>query len=234
MKMLITVIVGVLLTSKIMAQGLPGQEHIIISGSGYVERMPDFAEINLSVNKTSETLKSSKDYVDIITQQVLDAAVATGVAPEDIGASKIHAQPSYKWVKDERKYLGERVSRSVTLVLRDLTQYSVLVQAVIDAGITELDGVQLRFNDRNAIEREAMKLAIDDARKKAEVIAQQFSSKVGSVYKISETAIDDGTYYRSQHYAMMADVGQSGRRAALKIRKQRVDESVFVVFLLRP
>ncbi len=234
MKRLMAILVIVLLNNQLLAQGLNEKEHIIISGSGYVERMPDYAEINLSINKTSESLKSSKEYVDNITQKILDAALAIGIAADDIGASKIHAQADYKWMNGEREYLGESVSRSVTLVLKDLSKYSLMVQAVIDAGVTGLDNVRLRFNDRNTISREAMKIAIDDAKKKAEVIAMQFGAKVGGVYKISESAIDDGTYYRSQHYAMMAEISQPnvGAQATLKIRKQRVDESIFVVFLL--
>lgn len=233
MKLLIIVIMGLLFHNQSMAQGLPEKPHIIISGRGFVERMPDYAEIDLSVYKTTDTLKSSKDYVDKITQQVLDCALVLGVNFKDIKASKIHAQPNYQWAKDEQKYLGEKVSRSVTLVLRDLDQYSALVQALIDAGVTELDSVQLMFNDRNAIAREAMKIAIDDARKKAEVIALQFGVGVGEVYKVSEKAIDDGGYYRSERYTMVADMARPGKSAALKINKQRLSESIFVVFLLK-
>ena len=235
MKTIITLLIGLLASTSLFAQGLPNERHIIISGHGYVERMPDYVEIQLSINKTSPNLKTSKDIVDRITQQTLDAALANGVATEDIGASKIHAQPDFEWADGKRQYLGEKISRSVTLTLRDLSRYSALVQAVINADVSRLHGTQLKFNDRSAIEYEAMELAISDAKKKAEVIAQQFGAELGEVYKISETAISDGTYSRSHQYEMevgMVSSSGSGKRAELKIKKQRVDEAVFVVFLL--
>ncbi len=233
MKSLITLAILMLLSSNLQAQGFPEEKHIIVSGSGFIEHMPDYAEVYLTTTKTSETLKISKENVDSITQKVLDAALSIGIKPEDIGASKIHAEPHYKWIDNDRKYLGERVSRSITLILRDLSQYSPLIQAVINAGVTELDGVQFKFNDRNALKREAMQYAIIDAKKKAEVIARQFGSKVNDVYKISEKSIDDESYYRSHQYAMLADVAMPTRKAELKVRKQRIDESIYAVFILK-
>ncbi len=232
MRSLVIFVFIVFISGNVVAQGLPEEKHIIISGSGYVERMPDYAEINLSVSKTSETLKQSKDYVDKITQQIIDAAIANDISPDDIGASKIYAEPHYKWAREERKYLGERVRRSITLVLRNLSQYSVLVQALIDAEVTELEGIQLLFSDRSMHEREAMTMAIADAKKRAAVIASQFGTTLGGVYKISEAEINDHRYYQAEQYAMLASVADGGRRAELKIRKQRVSESVYVVFLL--
>ncbi len=217
---------------SLQAQGLPSHEHIIISGSGFVKAMPDYIRIELTVRKTSKTLKLSKDYVDKITQQLIAAALERGVVDEDIGASKIQARPEYKWIKDENKYLGEKVSRSITLLLRDMSQYSALVQAIIDAGVTTLDGVQLQFSDRDKLERESMALAIQNAKAKAKVIADQFGANLGEVYKISEAPINDIRYYQADVSAMRVELSAGGDRAEFKIRKQRVIESVYVVFYL--
>ena len=214
------------------AQDLPDREHIIVSGHGYVEEMPDFAEISLTVAKTSKTLKESKDYVDSITQNIFDAVLKHKVDNEDISASKIYASPHYEWGRDEKKYLGERVRRTIKVTLRDLDSYSALVQAIIDAGVTELDGVQLKFEDRDTLEREAMKVAIEDAKKNGESIAKQFGASIDGVFRISESSIDDRRHYAYKAEMALADVRAPGQRAELKIAKQRVDESVYVVFYL--
>ena len=231
MKTIVSIAFLYLLVSGLSAQELPNREHIIVSGHGYVEHMPDYAEIHLTISKTSETLKTSKDFVDKRTKLVLRYATDLGIEPEDISASKILAYPKYEWRRDEHKYLGQMVSRSITLYLRNLNQYPDLIQVLIDAGVTEIDGIQLRFRDQDAIQSEAMEVAIMNAKNKAKTIASQFGASIGKVLKVSEFAIDDADFYQDRQYAMSADVARP-ESPSLKIRKQRVNETVFVIFTL--
>lgn len=218
-----------------LANGLPDARHIEVSGTGYIEALPDYVEISLSVAETASTLEAAKKAVDVRTRSVLEAATAGGVREEDIDASLISAQPEFEYANRGRVYKGERVNRSVTLKLRNLDRYSELVQKLTGSGITRLERISLHHSKISELQGEAMKVAIADAKARAEIIAAEFGASVGAVYKISAQASGPAPVYRrgiAGAAAMSVESEQADQGAGLKIAKQKIHQSIYAVFTL--
>ncbi|GMG88443.1 SIMPL domain-containing protein [Biformimicrobium ophioploci] len=218
-----------------LANGLPDARHIQVSGTAYVEALPDYVEISLSISETASTLEEARKAVDVRTRSVLEAAASGGVLEEDIDASLISAQPEYEYANRGRVYKGERVNRSVTLRLRDLERYSELVQKLTGSGITRLEGISLHHSKISELKSEAMKLAIADAKTRAEIIAAEFGASVGAVYGISAQASGPSPVFRggiAGAAAMSAESAQADQGAGLKIAKQKIHQSIYAVFTL--
>ena len=176
------------------ADGMPTSPYIQVNGHGELRVSPDMAYVSLTVDKTSMDAKAARSDVEARTAKVIATARKLGIADKDIDAPSVTVEPDYEWSNGGvsssgvRKLVGQHVSRSVTLTLRDLSRYGELVDGLFQAGVTDLSGVSPDRSDRPILEQKARALAVADARERASGLAQSAGVTLGAVYSIAEQA----------------------------------------------
>jgi uncharacterized protein len=223
-----------LFPQALLAEGLPAERHIAVSGQGYVEAVPDIATVHVSIEHLATNLLQAKTKVDEVTANTIKAAAALGIKEDDIIASDIQASPQYDWTEKGQVYKGEHVARTVSVTLRKIDLYSKLVHTLIKAGITRINHIELDFNNREQLQNKALEKAIANIREKARVIAAAFGARTGKVYKISEIpppSIFEPQMERLQ--AMEAKTADSNEASDnLKVGKQKLYQDIQAVFYL--
>jgi hypothetical protein len=220
------------------ADELPQQAHIRVTAEGRVQAYPDQVRLQVSVSQTSATLAAAKQVVDDLTGQIISAALAHGAQKEEVESSQIFASPHQEWQNNQQVYIGERVQRSITVITRDLPQYSALMQAIIMVPKpaknreVRVDQVALEFKDPTAVEQQALQQALLNAQTKAELMAKTLNAKLGKVYLISDASAPAAPVY-ARSMAMMESADKQAN-SELQIGKQEVVQSVQVVFFLAP
>ena len=162
------------------------QDQIFVVGEGEVESEPDQAILNISINTQEPTLVEAKKLADEKYKSVLAQIVSSGIAEKDIRSSRVSAQPQYEWSNSKQIYKGERVSRSLMITVNDLDALPSLMQGVIDKGASTIDGVIPGFQNPQALEQEALGLAANDAKRKAEFLAKSLGRTLGQAFQITE------------------------------------------------
>jgi len=104
-----------------------------------------------------------------------------------VKATRIQVQPDYSWDERNRKQvlLGYIVSRDVRVELRDLEQLGPLIERAVSAGVNQVSDPVLDSTQRKQLERQAMTLAVQDARLTAETLAKAAGVGLGGVRTIS-------------------------------------------------
>ncbi|MBX2849059.1 MAG: SIMPL domain-containing protein [Acidiferrobacterales bacterium] len=184
----------ILLFSCLLILALPGfaheiqavQDHINVTGTGEVDKEPDQATLNISISAQESTLLAAKQVADQRYSTVLEQIKSAGIDDKDIKATRINAQPQYEWGNNKRVYKGERVSRSLQVTINDLDKVSELMQAIVESGVSTIDGINTGFKDPDILEQEALGIAAQDARSKAEFLAKSLGRELGEAYMISE------------------------------------------------
>ncbi len=99
-------------------------------------------------------------------------------------------QPEYSWNEHDRKrvLLGYIVSRQVEVELRDLEQLGPLMERAVDAGVNQVGDARLDSSRRKDLEREAMALAVKDARLNAETLAGAAGARLGAVRSLAASS----------------------------------------------
>ena len=69
--------------------------NIQVSGTGSVQALPDFINIDISIEKINKDRAVAKNQADVITQQVLDAATALNIEDKHVQASQLFISPQY-------------------------------------------------------------------------------------------------------------------------------------------
>lgn len=208
---------------------LPAQPHLVVQGLGEVEQVPDLITLHLDVSATAENFSAAKQQVDSIIGKAIKAAKKYGVGNDDINASKINAAPQYEWDNQQRIYKGEMVSRQLEVTLKKPDSYNDLVEALLGAGITRLQNVELGFSHKVELEAAALKLALDNAQQQAKTIAQHLHTQLVMLYQVAPLSAES-----IERPMAMAAIEMSARseQAPLTLAKQKVQQRVQIIYLL--
>lgn len=162
------------------------------------------ARVSVELRAANPEAAAAKRYVDDRSGDVLQLADSCGIDRGDVTAAQIAIRPKYKWKSDKKRYVGTQVSRDITLVLRDLTQFGTLIQGLAEVPVFTLEQVKMDTSRRAEFQQSAMDAAAADAQQKAAQLAKGLGVGLGSVYRIA--APDHGEPFRNFD-AMMGGPG---------------------------
>jgi len=211
---------------------LADDRYIRVSAESSIEVMPDYLELNLSLEATEPSLKAAKQKVDKAMKALLASSKKNAVDEKDIDAAQISNRPVYQWNKQGREYQGEQVSRRITITLRDLSRYASLTHQLLDIAEIRIHGSQMKFNDRQALENQILAKAVVAARVKADKMATAAGSELGEVLTIQEQSSHVPQPMMAMSMARMEKAADPGP-APMLIQKQRLTASVTLSYELK-
>ncbi|MHB8424827.1 MAG: SIMPL domain-containing protein [Gammaproteobacteria bacterium] len=182
------VIALLLMPAAAWAGALPSAAFIQVSGHGSLRVPPDLLHISLTLEQTNRDLSAAKRAVNARAREVIALAHRLGIADRDINAAAIYISPQYDWQNNKQRYLGEHVTRSVQLTLRDLQNYPQLVNGLVRIGVTTLGAVQPGRSDMQSLMAKTLARAVRDAHARAAAIAAGAGVSLGRVYSITDNS----------------------------------------------
>jgi uncharacterized protein len=168
------------------AQPEPNGPTVTTMGDGVVRRAPDRAFIDISVeNRAKAPRDAQAQNADAMStlQQKLRAANLPKDAVRTIGYG---VEPEFDFTNG-RRVLRDYVARNTIEVrLDDLNRVGEVVDLATASGATSVGDVRFDLKDRQAAEREALGLAVADARARAEAIATSAGRPILAIWRVVE------------------------------------------------
>lgn len=164
----------------------PQQDHIAVVGVGEVEQEPDLATLSITVEAREPDLLSAKKVADERYRKVLAVIEKAGIKDEAVTATQIIAQPEYEWRDSKRIFKGERVSRTLSIEIDELDKISPLMQSLVENEVSTINGLTTGFKDRTVLINLALAAAADNAKSKAEFLANRLGRSLGEAFLITE------------------------------------------------
>lgn len=176
---------------------------IEVSGTAKQSIAADMATFTFAVNVRGQDLVELKTDVDSKTAGLVTLCKQLGIAKKDISSAEVSIHPQYN--QQTRTLLGYSVSRTVKVTLRDLANYTELMNGAIAAGVNTVGRIMLDVESRDELQRRALASAVADARNKADILAKSAGVTVGEVMALRETAVGSGVEpYRFAERAVSA------------------------------
>lgn len=168
------------------------QQTISTSGAYSLEVMPDNVVIYFNIETTSKTLEEAKDENARISDDLITSLVKQGLERKQIQTQSYNIYPDTEWVYNRLVDKGYKVSHSLKVVLpADSTDIGTIVDKGVDAGaMVSYINFELTTESENKYKAEAINLASQDARNKAEAMATGLGQRVGKVISISDSNAD--------------------------------------------
>ena len=160
---------------------------INVSGEGSVEVDPDIVYITLGVERLDPDVTVAVDDVNTRTENVTQALVDSGVAPEDIRTEMYNIyQETYGPVGDPNVPSANfRVMLFLNVKIRDVNAVGDILSTAINAGANAVNNLQFGIEDSSTYEATARQLALDNADARAQEIADYKGLTVTGVQHIS-------------------------------------------------
>ncbi|WKL44190.1 SIMPL domain-containing protein [Flavobacterium sp. ZE23DGlu08] len=222
-------ILSVLFISMSYGQEVKQVPQINVSGEGKVKVIPDQATIAVTVETKGNNTKDVKKQNDEKIDAVLKFIKKMNLAPADYKTQRVSLNPQYDYEKKKHSY---NATQTIEILLRDLSKYDELMEGLVDQGINRIDNVTFQSSKLAQYQSEARKLAMKDAKLKAEDYVSVLGQKVGRAMTISDNS---QTYYPQPMYAAMKTMESSDAsapRETLAVGEINITANVTVSFIL--
>ncbi len=164
------------------------QRTITVSGEGTASVAPDIAYVHLEVVTDHETVSKAMAKSKVATTNVFAALKKNKVAEKDICTHSFSISPKYKYVKDQEPQLvGYTVQTGIKVTVRDLDKTGDLLDALTaDGHASYINGVSFDVTDKTKVSDTARENAVNDAMRKARLLAKTSGARLGKVLTITE------------------------------------------------
>jgi uncharacterized protein YggE len=133
--------------------------------------------------------------------EVINAIEALGIGEDKIKTVSYSVSPNYDWeTKSVRNY---RVTNMIQIEVEDLNIVGEVIDEAAGAGANSIQGITFGISDESAeaLSNDAIVLALQDARGKADLIAETLELEITGVLYVTESSYMPYTPMRS--YAEM-------------------------------
>lgn len=226
---LIGFLFGALLLTILPLQSALAEEGIHVSGRGSVEVAPDIGDVPLHARREGTDAAALIRELNEVVRSVLKLAAKLGIEERDITATAVSINPRYRRQDQDMVVDGLVATRSIQVRLRDLDQFGPLMTQSLAAGINNVEPIQLDTSRRDALENEALALAIRAAKEEAARVAAEFGVRLGPVANVQVDGRAPMVKRSVGMMAMRAEADDGGAFSAGLIRIERFVQATFLI-----
>jgi uncharacterized protein len=191
--MLLTMMVSLAMAGAAGAQTPPqpasGPPMVMTSGEGLVKRTPDRAWLTVTVESRSKSPQDAQKLNATLMSAVLDKLRGAGLASDAIQTRGYELHPEHDYAGGRQTLRGYVARNSLEVRVDEIGRVGELLDIAVGAGATSAGGVRFDLKDRSGVEREALRLAVEDARHRAEAVASGAGMTIERVVRIEEHRI---------------------------------------------
>jgi uncharacterized protein YggE len=167
-------------------QPAAGPPVIVTTGEGAVKKAPDRAWVTIAAESRARTAQEAQRMNTDAMTAVNERIKAAGVAAEAIQTTGYNLQPEFDYANGKQTLRGYVARNQVQVRVDALAKVGEVIAAAVATGATNVSGVRFDLKDRDTVEREALRLAVGDARRRADAAASGAGVAGERVIRIEE------------------------------------------------
>jgi uncharacterized protein YggE len=177
-----------LVPAAVFAQQTPAPEPpaVVVRGEGLVQAVPDRAWITISAESRASNPKDAQERNAEAMRPVLDRLRRAGVPADAIKTIAYDLQYEWDFVNNRRVGRGYVARNTIEVRVDTVDRVGEYLEIAVSSGATSLGGIRFDLKDRARLEREALRLAVADARSKAEAAAAGAGRTIDHISRVEE------------------------------------------------
>jgi len=207
---------------------------VSVQGHGEVSVAPDRAQLDMSVQTTRDTVAAAQAKVNAVVRDYLQRAHKIGVRDADIATTGVNVQPQYDYSGGSSHFTGYRVSRRITVTVRDLAKLGDTISAATAAGVNGVADPVMESSRAATLRRQALADAAGDARANAEVLAKTLGATLGPVHQLDVSNGSSGPVPMVRAMAMAKASNDGNQQMGITTGEIRYQADVHADFDLLP
>jgi hypothetical protein len=181
-----------LLASPVLAQAVPGpivsplQPTIVTRGHASITARPDRAFVTIAAESRSRNSAEAQKQNAAAMAAVLQKIEQAGVSKDAIRTIGYELQPEFDYVNGRQTFRAYLARNTVEVRLDDIDRVGVVIDAAGAGGATTITGIRFDVRNRAALERDALRQAVADARARADAAAAGAGVTIDRVVRVEE------------------------------------------------
>lgn len=160
-----------------------------LAAYGETKVAPDMALITLGVTTEARTAAEALSGNSTRMTAVVASLRKAGIAEKDIQTSNLNLNPQYRYEENRPPQLvGYQASNLATVTVHDLKRLGPAVDATVNAGANQVQGISFGLEDPTEAENVARQAAVKSLAAKADLYAKATSHSVLRLVSLSEGA----------------------------------------------
>lgn len=192
-------------TSIAQAKGNLEFDRISVNGVGELEIEPDTAWVTIGVETKAKQANEAQKKNAKIANQISSTLIKNyKIQKKDIQTSNFNVRAEYNYQKNVgRVFVGYVVNNEILIRIRNISKLGNVLDDLSTAGMNTMNGIRFDTSKRAEFELKAIGLAMESARKKADVLAKSAGRTIQKV-RIIDTAAHWNAHPRPMMGKMMA------------------------------
>jgi uncharacterized protein YggE len=158
-----------------------------LSAYGETRIAPDLATINLGVQTQEATAAQAMQANATRMAAVAAALRKAGIAEKDIQTSGLNLSAQYRYEDNKPPILtGYQASNTVTVTVHDLKRLGQAVDATVNAGANQVNGISFGLENPTAAENAARETAVRALQAKADLYARATGYRIQRLVSLNE------------------------------------------------
>jgi len=196
---------------------------IQVSATGTANMAPDMATVSAGVVTQGKTAREAMFGNATKMTRAFEELEAAGIEKKHITTSQLSLQPRYNYKNRQSPKIDAYEARNtVSAKTYDLDSVGAMLDALVKAGVNNINGVKFSIKDSKSAKNKAREDAIREARAKAESMAVAAGVKLGKLKSLSES----GGNYRPQPVAYAASLESRQASTPVSAGEQAINVTV--------
>lgn len=181
-----------LFPQEVVAASDTTQNTVSVNGVGEITVKPDVAYITIGVETEDKDASVAQADNSAKMDKVLKAIKALGIKEDEIKTTQYSVYDRYDYFDNDDSEKYYVVTNTVQVTVTDVTIVGDVVDAATTAGSNQVSNIQFGISNEDEVYQEALKLAMESAKNKANSIASTFGKSVSVPVNVSETSYYSG------------------------------------------
>jgi uncharacterized protein YggE len=166
----------------------PLQPSIVTRGEAIVNARPDRAFVTIAAESRSRNSADAQKQNAAAMTAVLQKIEQSGVPKDAIRTIGYDLRPEFDYANGRQTFRNYLARNTVEVRLDDIDRVGVVIDAAAAGGATTITGVRFDVRNRAALERDALRQAVADARARAEAAAAGAGATIDRIVRVEEEA----------------------------------------------
>jgi uncharacterized protein len=164
----------------------PADPVVVTSGEGVVFAVPDRAWITIGAETRAQSPREAQRLNAEAMRPVQEKLKAAGIPADAIRTMGYDVQYEWDYVNNKRVGKGYVARNTIEVRIDTIDRVGEYLEIAGTSGATSLGGVRFGLKDEAKVEREALRLAVADARAKADAVAAGAGRTVDRILRVEE------------------------------------------------
>lgn len=205
---------------------------ISVDGTSVIKATPDRATVNISIESTGKDAKEASAQNAIIMNKIQQDILALAITKDNIKTTNYNLYPVYNRKDNGRQeIIGYSVSNQITVTVDNIDLVGNVIDTAINAGANNINSVEFSLKDPEAYKNKVLVQAINDAKRKADIIAKTLGKNVVNVVSVnSNNSYIEARTFNSLMYARATANGAVDASSPIQAGDISVKANVSIVF----